>query len=92
MKFCPRGQSEIRFAPGEISSCEPVKLLALLAVMEFRSPGVLPFFITTAASGGNFTIRRADNFTLALGENFTVPTGTISPLGNRSEILPIRAE
>ena len=54
MKFCPFGQSEIRLAPGEIGSCEPVKLLALLAVLTFRSPGVLPFFITTAAKRRKF--------------------------------------
>jgi len=57
VKFCPFGQSEIRRAPGEISSCEPVKLLRFARSDGIPQPFGLPFFFTTAASGGNFTIR-----------------------------------
>ncbi len=59
VKFCPYGQSEIRLAPGEIGSGEPVKLLPPAAGgydkptpsqgVIFPQPFGLPFFITTAA-------------------------------------------
>lgn len=52
VKFCPYGQSEIRLAPGEITSCEPVKLLPSAAA------------VISLCRRHNFTIRNADNFTL----------------------------
>jgi len=80
VKFCPCGQSEIRLAPGEIGSCEPVKLLPPAAVMEFRSPlGCHSSSLPPPGGGGNFTVPQG---TISLsatriislspaGENFT---------------------
>ena len=78
VKFCPGGQSEIRLAPGEITSCEPVKLLPPAAVMEFRSPLGCHSSSLPPPCGGNFTIHIVDNFARATGENFTARQGNFT--------------
>ena len=73
VKFCPCGQSEIRLTPGEIGSCEPVKLLPLAAVMEFRSPlGCHSSSLLPPGGGGNFTVPLRHNFTIRNADNFTL--------------------
>ena len=78
VKFCPGGQSEIRLAPGKITSCEPVKLLPPAAVMEFRSPLGCHSSSLPPPCGGNFTIYIVDNFARATGENFTARQGNFT--------------
>jgi len=76
VKFCPGGQSEIRLTPGEITSCEPVKLLPPAAVMEFRSPlGCHSSSLPPPCGGGNFTIHIVDNFARATVREFHCPSG-----------------
>ncbi len=72
VKFCPCGQSEIRLTPGEIGSCEPVKLLPPAAVMEFRSPLGCHSSSLPPPCGGNFTVPLRHNFTIRNADNFTL--------------------